>query len=56
MSTGPLIALCVLAVLIVAALAAVLVLPHRLRHRKPLETHPDNLADPLPLSTVQRKR
>jgi hypothetical protein len=53
MSTGALIAVCVLAVLILAALAAVLVTPHRLRHRKPLETNPEHFADPLPLSRVR---
>ena len=55
MATTPLIIVIVLAVLIVGALAGVLLTPHRLRHRKPLETDPANIADPLPLSTVRKR-
>lgn len=55
MATTSLIIVIVLAVLLVAALAGVLMTPHRLRQRKPLETHPDDIADPLPLSTVRKR-
>jgi len=44
----------VFAVLLIGALAAVVRVPHRLASRKPLETHPDNFADPLPHSTARR--
>jgi len=54
--TLALILIVVFAVLLIAAVGAVVVLPHRLRHRKPLETRREHIADPLPLSTVTRKR
>jgi len=40
--------------LLILGLAAVVRAPHRLSSRKPLETHPDDFADPLPLSTARR--
>jgi len=55
MATTPLVIVIVFAVLIVAGLAGAILTPHRLRHRKPLETHPDDIADPLPLSTVRKR-
>jgi hypothetical protein len=54
--TWAIILIIVLAVLLFLAVAAVVRFPQRLTHRKPLETDPESLADPLPLSTVTRKR
>jgi hypothetical protein len=55
MTTTGLVLVIVLAVLIVGALAAVVRVPHRLASRKPLETQPEDLADPLPRSTARQQ-
>jgi hypothetical protein len=54
MSTLGMTLVAVFGFLLILGLAAVMRAPHRLSHRKPLETDPDNFADPLPHSTARR--
>jgi hypothetical protein len=54
MSTLGMTLVAVFGFLLILGLAAVVRAPHRLVNRKPLETDPDDFADPLPQSTVRR--
>ena len=54
MSTLGMTLVAVFGFLLILGLAAVVRAPHRLASRKPLETDPDNFADPLPHSTARR--
>ena len=53
MSTLGMTLVAVFGLLLILGLAAVVRAPHRLSRRKPMETDPDDFADPLPRSTAR---